>query len=59
MVVVVVEMKNHTVVVHQGVYMPKALVSRRGKDGSSHWDYMCCCMGHWLVARIGPQHWCV
>ena len=28
--VAVVEMKNHTVVVHQGVYMPEALVSRRG-----------------------------
>ena len=30
MVVVVVEMKNHIVAVHQGVHMLEALVSRRG-----------------------------
>ena len=46
--------KNHIVVVHQGVHMLEALVSRRGQDGSSNWDYMCCCMGHWLVACIDP-----
>ena len=28
--VVVVEMRNHIVVVHQGVHMLEALVSRRG-----------------------------
>ena len=28
--VVVVEMKNHTTAVHQGVYMLDALVSKRG-----------------------------
>ena len=31
-----VEMRNHTVVVHQGVRMLEALVSRRGWDGSSN-----------------------
>ena len=54
MVVAVVETRNQTVVVHQGVHMLEALVSRRGLDGSSNWDYMCWCMVHWLVACIGP-----
>ena len=46
MVVAVVEMKNHTTVVHQGVHMLEALVSRRGYDGFFSLGYMCCCIGH-------------
>ena len=59
MVVAVVEMKNHTTVVHQGVHKLEVLASRRGYDGSTNWDYMCCCMRHWLVVFIDPQHWLV
>ena len=32
----VFEMRNHTIVVQQGVYMVDALVSRKGYDGSSN-----------------------
>ena len=35
MVVVVVEMRSHTVVARQGAYMVEALASRRGYDDSS------------------------
>ena len=39
--------------------MLEALVSKRGQDGSSNWDCMCCCMGHLLVVYYGPHHWLV
>ena len=55
-----VEMRSHTVVVvaNQREHMLKGLDSRSGWDGSSNWDYMGCCIGHWLMACIvGPQHW--
>ena len=54
-----VEMRNYTVVMHQGIHMLEAWVSWRGEDGSSNWDYMCCCMGHLLVVCIIPQHWLI
>ena len=39
--------------------MEEVLASRRGLGGSSSWGCRYCCMGLWLAACIGPQHWLV
>ena len=53
----VARMRIHVAVVPQEVYMEEVLASRRGLGGSSSWGCRYCCMGLWLVACIGPQHW--
>ena len=59
MVVVEAGMRIHVAVVQQEAHMEEVLASRRGLGGSSSWGCRYCCMGLWLVACIGPQHWLV
>ena len=46
MMVAVVEMRNQTVVWHQGAHRQGDLVSRRGLGDSSSWNCRYYCMGH-------------
>ena len=45
-VVVVVEMRNQTVIWHQGAHRQEDWVSRRGKGDSSNWNCRYYHMGH-------------
>ena len=59
MVVAVAGMRIHVAVLQQEAYMEEVLASRRGLGSSSSWGCRYFCMGLWLVACIGPQHWLV
>ena len=52
-------LRIHAAVVQYEAHMEEVLASKRGLGGSSSWGYRYCCMGLWLVACIGPQHWLV
>ena len=53
----VVEIRNQTVVWHQGAHKQGDLASKRDSGDSFNWDYMYYHMGHWVMAYIGPRHW--
>ena len=56
MVVVVVEMRNQTVVWHLGAHRQEDWVSRRGYGDFSNWNCRYYHMGNWVVACIDLQH---
>ena len=52
----VVEMGNHSVVVHQGGHEMEGLASKRDWDDFSSWGYMYFYMGHWVVVCFDQQN---
>ena len=51
-----VEMGNHSVVMHQGGYELEGLDSKRDWDDFSSWGCLYCCMGHWVVVCFDQQN---
>ena len=47
-----VEMGNHSIVVHQGGHKLEGLASNRDWDDFFNWGCMYCCMGYWIVVCL-------
>ena len=51
-----VEMGNHSTLVHQGEHELEGLASKRDWDDFSNWGCMYCFIGHWVVVFFDQQN---